>query len=174
MLYKMTPKKRQNVLPILAWGFPYSSHITWPWKGCCQNHDLQDRPTLHQFCHVQNQLIIYQSGSRATIHWKDFDIVHIGRLNRPTFYEICKKKTTGGYSALPYVATLLNCMLWTFYGAPAVAGLIFVVSINVAGLILETIYVFIHFLFGNKIGRVHFHILLPSLAITVAFCILNR
>ena len=62
-------------------------------------------------------------------------------------------------------------MLWTFYGAPAVAGLIFVVSINVAGLVLETIYVFIHFLFGNNISRVHFHILYRHLQSPLLFAI---
>lgn len=75
-------------------------------------------------------------------------------MQRPTFYKICKTKNTGQYSALPYVATLLNCMLWTFYGAGAVAGLIFVVSINVAGLILEGCYVTIHLLFGTHDSRV--------------------
>ncbi|KAH8974806.1 hypothetical protein BDL97_01G120600 [Sphagnum fallax] len=71
----------------------------------------------------------------------------------PTFYEICKKKTTGLYSGLPYVATLLNCMLWTFYGSPVVASLVFVISINGAGLVLEAIYVAIHLLFGTSQSR---------------------
>jgi hypothetical protein len=46
-------------------------------------------------------------------------------------------------------------MLWTFYGAPAVAGLIFVVSINVAGLVLEGTYVTIHLIFGTPKSRVY-------------------
>jgi hypothetical protein len=46
-------------------------------------------------------------------------------------------------------------MLWTFYGAPAVAGLIFVVSINVAGLVLEGTYVIIHLIFGTPKSRVY-------------------
>lgn len=78
-----------------------------------------------------------------------------GTIHRPTFYKICMRKTTGQYSGLPYVATLLNCMLWTFYGAPAVAGLIFVVSINVAGLVLEITYVTIHLIFGTPKSRVY-------------------
>ncbi|KAG0567408.1 hypothetical protein M758_7G145400 [Ceratodon purpureus] len=83
----------------------------------------------------------------------------------PTFYKICKTKSTGQYSALPYVATLLNCMLWTFYGAGAVAGLIFVVSINVAGLIMEGCYVTIHLLFGTHNSRKTISILLAAISI---------
>lgn len=75
-------------------------------------------------------------------------------MHRPTFYQICKAKSTGQYSALPYITTLLNCMLWTFYGSGAVAGLIFVLSINVAGLIIEGCYLTIHLLFGSHSSRV--------------------
>jgi solute carrier family 50 protein (sugar transporter) len=75
---------------------------------------------------------------------------------RPTFYKICKARNTGQYSALPYVATLLNCMLWTFYGAGAVAGLVFVVSINVAGLIMEWCYITLHLLCGTHDSRVRY------------------
>jgi solute carrier family 50 protein (sugar transporter) len=83
----------------------------------------------------------------------------------PTFYKICKAKSTGQYSALPYVATLLNCMLWTFYGSGAVSGLIFVVSINVAGLIMEGCYVTIHLLFGSHNSRKTVSILLAVISI---------
>ncbi len=87
--------------------------------------------------------------AKCFFHWKMCTM-----NNRPTFYEICKKKTTGLYSGLPYVATLLNCMLWTFYGSPVVASLVFVISINGAGLVLEAIYVAIHLLFGTSQSRV--------------------
>ncbi|KAG0602806.1 hypothetical protein M758_10G042500 [Ceratodon purpureus] len=83
----------------------------------------------------------------------------------PTFYKICKAKSTGQYSALPYIATLLNCMLWTFYGSHAVAGLIFVLSINVAGLIIEGCYLTIHLLFGTHSTRKKTSILLAVISI---------
>ena len=73
---------------------------------------------------------------------------------RPTFWIIIKRKATGDFSGVPYVATLLNCLMWTFYATNAVAGLMLVLTINVAGVIIEGIYVFIHLLFGNFESRV--------------------
>ena len=39
---------------------------------------------------------------------------------RQTFYRICKAKDVEEFKADPYLATLLNCMLWVFYGLPIV------------------------------------------------------
>ncbi|KAK8968544.1 Bidirectional sugar transporter SWEET4 [Platanthera guangdongensis] len=36
----------------------------------------------------------------------------------PTFIRIWKKKSVEEFSVIPYVATLLNCMLWMVYGFP--------------------------------------------------------
>ncbi|KAG0614707.1 hypothetical protein M758_6G197600 [Ceratodon purpureus] len=71
----------------------------------------------------------------------------------PTFYTIIKRRATGQFSGVPYVATLLNCLMWTFYGTDAVAGLMLVLTINVAGLIIESTYIFIHLLFGDAESR---------------------
>jgi solute carrier family 50 (sugar transporter) len=55
----------------------------------------------------------------------------------------------------PYLATLLNCMLWVFYGLPIVhPNSILVVTINGVGLVIEGIYLLIFFIYATKQKRV--------------------
>ncbi|CAH9090634.1 unnamed protein product [Cuscuta epithymum] len=62
-----------------------------------------------------------------------------------TFLEIRKKKDVEGYQFYPYVATVLNCMLWVFYGLPVVKpDSLLVITINGAGLVIELLYVAIY------------------------------
>uniref|UniRef100_A0A0E0IGZ7 Bidirectional sugar transporter SWEET n=1 Tax=Oryza nivara TaxID=4536 RepID=A0A0E0IGZ7_ORYNI len=57
----------------------------------------------------------------------------------PTFWRIIKNKNVQDFKADPYLATLLNCMLWVFYGLPIVhPNSILVVTINGIGLVIET------------------------------------
>ncbi|XP_065862509.1 bidirectional sugar transporter SWEET4-like [Euphorbia lathyris] len=68
----------------------------------------------------------------------------------PTFYRIIKNKDTQEFQFYPYVATVLNCMFWVFYGLPFVTkDNILVVTINGVGLGLELIYLAI-FCFYDK------------------------
>ena len=74
---------------------------------------------------------------------------------RPTFYRIWKKRAVEQYSAIPYVATLLNCMLWVFYGLPIVhPNSILVVTINGIGLVIEAAYLTIFFIYSDSKKRV--------------------
>ncbi|XP_038982141.1 bidirectional sugar transporter SWEET6a-like [Phoenix dactylifera] len=67
----------------------------------------------------------------------------------PTFATIWKRKTVEDFSPLPYLVTLLNCMLWVFYGLPVVhPGTILVSTINGVGVVLETIYLCIFFFYS--------------------------
>lgn len=76
-------------------------------------------------------------------------------LCRPTFWRICKAKDTEEFKADPYLATLLNCMLWVFYGIPIVhPNSILVVTINGIGLVIEAAYLVIFFLYANNKKRV--------------------
>uniref|UniRef100_A0A7I4A2J4 Bidirectional sugar transporter SWEET n=1 Tax=Physcomitrium patens TaxID=3218 RepID=A0A7I4A2J4_PHYPA len=72
----------------------------------------------------------------------------------PTFWTIIKRRETGQFSVVPYVATLLNCLMWLFYGTSSVAGLMLVLTINAAGVVIESIYIIIHVLFGDFESRV--------------------
>nr|UJT76399.1 bidirectional sugar transporter SWEET6a [Hemerocallis fulva] len=67
----------------------------------------------------------------------------------PTFVTIINRKAVEEFSPIPYLATLLNCMLWVFYGIPLVhPHSILVVTINAIGLILESIYLIIFFIYS--------------------------
>ena len=88
-------------------------------------------------------------------------------LSRPTFVKICKKKSVEQFSAIPYLATLLNCMLWVVYGLPLVhPHSILVITINGAGLVIELTYVLLFLLYSQ--GRTRLRVLVIFLA-EVAF-----
>ncbi|CAA2998398.1 bidirectional sugar transporter SWEET5-like [Olea europaea subsp. europaea] len=68
----------------------------------------------------------------------------------PTFIKIRKAKSVQGFKPDPYVATVLNCAMWVFYGLPIVhPDSLLVVTINGVGFIIEISYVTIFFLFSN-------------------------
>ncbi|CAH9098325.1 unnamed protein product [Cuscuta europaea] len=71
-----------------------------------------------------------------------------------TFIEIGKKKDVEGFQFYPYVATVLNCMLWVFYGLPIVKpDSLLVVTINGLGLVIELVYVGIYFYYDRQNKR---------------------
>jgi solute carrier family 50 protein (sugar transporter) len=85
----------------------------------------------------------------------------------PTFYNVWKWKSTRKYSGIPYVATLLNCLLWVFYGIPIVhPNSILVVTINGTGVFLEVIYVTMFVIYCAKDTRVR---MLKMLAVAAVF-----
>ncbi|KAF0911786.1 hypothetical protein E2562_012287 [Oryza meyeriana var. granulata] len=87
----------------------------------------------------------------------------------PTFWRICKKKDVEDFKVDPYLATLLNCMLWVFYGLPIVhPNSILVVTINGIGLVIEAIYLTIFFLYSNRKNRVKMGLVLAVEALFMA------
>lgn len=76
-------------------------------------------------------------------------------IHRPTFIQIIKKKAVEQFSPIPYLATVLNCMFWVFYGLPIVhPNSLLVITINGIGLALEAIYLTIFFVYATRDGRV--------------------
>lgn len=72
----------------------------------------------------------------------------------PTFIEICKKGSVEQYSAAPYLATLVNCMVWTLYGLPMVhPHSILVVTINGSGCVIELIFVTLFLIYSDRKKR---------------------
>ncbi|XP_027341976.1 bidirectional sugar transporter SWEET14-like [Abrus precatorius] len=71
----------------------------------------------------------------------------------PTFYRVCKKKTTEGFQSLPYVAALFSAMLWIFY-AYIKTGEILLITINAFGCFIETIYLVIYITYCPKKARI--------------------
>uniref|UniRef100_A0A453P2H9 Protein RUPTURED POLLEN GRAIN 1 n=1 Tax=Aegilops tauschii subsp. strangulata TaxID=200361 RepID=A0A453P2H9_AEGTS len=72
----------------------------------------------------------------------------------PTFIQIWKKKTVEQYSAVPYLATLLNCMMWVLYGLPLVhPHSMLVITINGTGMLIELTYVALFLTFSVGAAR---------------------
>lgn len=67
---------------------------------------------------------------------------------RPTFVRIVKKKSVEEYSPIPYLATLINCLVWVLYGLPMVhPDSTLVVTINGTGIVIEIVFLTIFFCF---------------------------
>ncbi|CAK8533721.1 unnamed protein product [Lathyrus sativus] len=72
----------------------------------------------------------------------------------PTFYKIIKKKDVEEFKPDPYIATVLNCAFWVFYGLPFVhPNSLLVVTINGVGLVFEFVYLTIFYVYSNNKGR---------------------
>ncbi|XP_015939388.1 bidirectional sugar transporter SWEET6a-like [Arachis duranensis] len=72
----------------------------------------------------------------------------------PTFYRIIKKKSVEEFKPDPYIATVLNCAFWVFYGLPFVhPHSVLVVTINGVGLVFEFVYLTIFYIYATNIGR---------------------
>ncbi|WCJ26545.1 Bidirectional sugar transporter SWEET4 [Euphorbia peplus] len=72
----------------------------------------------------------------------------------PTYIDIWKKKSVKQYSATPYLATLLNCLVLILYGMPMVHPKnMLIVTINGIGLAIELSYVILFIVFSDKKTR---------------------
>ncbi|XP_023521694.1 bidirectional sugar transporter SWEET4-like [Cucurbita pepo subsp. pepo] len=68
----------------------------------------------------------------------------------PTFIKICKKKSVEQYSPMPYLATLMNCLVWTLYGMPMVhPNSLLVITINGIGIVIELVYIVLFLVYCN-------------------------
>ncbi|PIA47708.1 hypothetical protein AQUCO_01400360v1 [Aquilegia coerulea] len=84
-----------------------------------------------------------------------------------TFRRILKSKSTEQFSGIPYIMTLLNCLLSAWYGLPFVSPHNLLVStINFTGATIESIYVLVYIVFAPKKMRKKMLILL-SMVLTV-------
>ncbi|KAF8407931.1 hypothetical protein HHK36_007071 [Tetracentron sinense] len=69
----------------------------------------------------------------------------------PTILKIIQKKSVEEFKPDPYLATLLNCMFWIFYGQPFVhPHSTLVVTINGIGFALEFLYTTDFFIYSNN------------------------
>ncbi|TVU50340.1 hypothetical protein EJB05_01709 [Eragrostis curvula] len=70
----------------------------------------------------------------------------------PTFYRIYKTKSTEGFQSVPYVVALFSAMLWIFY-ALIKTGEGFLITINAAGCVIESIYIIMYLVYAPKKGK---------------------
>ncbi|KAK7291641.1 hypothetical protein RIF29_06948 [Crotalaria pallida] len=72
----------------------------------------------------------------------------------PTFIQIIKAKSVLDFKPDPYLTTILNCAVWTFYGLPIVSKHnVLVLTINAIGLVMESIYTLIFFIYSTWAKR---------------------
>ncbi|TVU50330.1 hypothetical protein EJB05_01698, partial [Eragrostis curvula] len=71
----------------------------------------------------------------------------------PTFYRICKSKSTEGFQSLPYVVALFSSMLWIYY-AMIKSNEILLITVNAAGCVIETVYIAMYLAYAPRKGKV--------------------
>ncbi|XP_038877834.1 bidirectional sugar transporter SWEET5-like [Benincasa hispida] len=84
------------------------------------------------------------------------NVISFGLFFSPvtTFYKIIKNKSVKEFKPDPYIATVLNCMFWIFYGMPFVQpDSMLVITINGVGLFIELVYLTIFVIFADNKGR---------------------
>ncbi|XP_047955071.1 bidirectional sugar transporter SWEET5-like [Salvia hispanica] len=68
----------------------------------------------------------------------------------PTFHKIYQEKSVSHFKPHPYLVTALNCAMWCLYGMPAVhPDSLLVITINGIGLVIESFYVGVFFMYSN-------------------------
>ncbi|KAG6496404.1 hypothetical protein ZIOFF_044271 [Zingiber officinale] len=72
----------------------------------------------------------------------------------PTYIQIIKSKDVKKFSPIPYLATLLNCLLWFFYGLPIVhPNSLLVITINSIGIAFEVFYLTVFLIYASRQSR---------------------
>ncbi|KAJ6882550.1 hypothetical protein NC651_028977 [Populus alba x Populus x berolinensis] len=71
----------------------------------------------------------------------------------PTFYQICKKKTSEGFQSIPYVIALFSAMLWLFY-AIFKKETILLITINSFAFFMAIGYIVVYLLYATKKDKI--------------------
>ncbi|KAK2653788.1 hypothetical protein Ddye_013644 [Dipteronia dyeriana] len=69
-----------------------------------------------------------------------------------TFSRVIRRKSTEEFSCIPYILSLLNCLIYTWYGLPIVTHKwenFLLVTINGLGILLEISFILIYFWFAT-------------------------
>ena len=84
---------------------------------------------------------------------QNYYFFHVSRL---TFCRVIRKKSTEEFSCVPYTITLLNCLLYTWYGLPVIScrwEKFPVVTINGLGILFELSFILIYLWFTSAKGK---------------------
>ncbi|KAK2654087.1 hypothetical protein Ddye_013943 [Dipteronia dyeriana] len=100
-------------------------------------------------CRQCNFFVAFHSTHIVNMHQLIFFSVCVDRL---TFTRVIKKKSTEEFSCIPYLISLLNCLIYTWYGLPIVSYKwenFPLVTINGLGILLEISFIVIYFWFAT-------------------------
>ncbi|KAM7279893.1 hypothetical protein ACFE04_007027 [Oxalis oulophora] len=81
------------------------------------------------------------------------NIISFGLFLSPvkTFYTIYKKKSVEDFQPYPYLTTVIQCMIWVFYGLPYVTdNNTLVMTINGIGVVIELFYIAFFFYYDKQ------------------------
>nr|CAB3453901.1 unnamed protein product [Digitaria exilis] len=70
----------------------------------------------------------------------------------PTFLRVYRKKSTEGFSSLPYVVALFSCMLWILY-ALVKTNSSPLLTINAFGCAVESVYILLYLVYAPRAAR---------------------
>ncbi|CAL9118142.1 unnamed protein product [Musa textilis] len=71
----------------------------------------------------------------------------------PTFYRVCRRKSTEGFQSVPYVVALFSAMLWVLY-AFLKSDAFLLITINSFGCVIESVYVVLYFTYAPKLAKI--------------------
>lgn len=89
-----------------------------------------------------------------------------------TFTRVIRKRSTEEFSCIPYVVSLLNCLLYTWYGLPVVSYKwenFLLVTINGLGVIFEICFILIYFWFASGRGKIK--VAVSAISVILVFCV---
>ncbi|KAJ4977013.1 hypothetical protein NE237_002119 [Protea cynaroides] len=73
----------------------------------------------------------------------------------PTFRRIMRNESTEEFSGLPYIYTLLSCLICLWYGLPFIKpGIIMVATVNSTGTVFQLTYIIIFIIYAEKQKKV--------------------
>jgi len=101
--------------------------------------DVRFLPTIYVFLSVQT-LIVWLRRIDLNLKWY--------KLRRSTFIRIVKHRSTEDFDSLPYVSTLLNSSLWTYYGL--INDELLVSTVNGFGVLVQIVYVALFLAFAPR------------------------
>lgn len=89
---------------------------------------------------------------------------------RPTFRRILRNKSTEQFSGLPYIYSLLNCLICLWYGSPFISQRnLMLVTVNSVGATFQLCYIILFIMHTDKKNKVSWLILYLILLMKLAF-----
>ncbi|KVI05695.1 SWEET sugar transporter, partial [Cynara cardunculus var. scolymus] len=93
-------------------------------------------------------------------------------IDRPTFVEIWKAKSTKGFESLPYVVSLFSALLWLYYALMKEGNTFLLITINALGSLVEAVYVIIFIIYATSHAKKHTcKIVIGTMALWVVICV---
>ncbi|KAL2943367.1 Bidirectional sugar transporter SWEET2 [Bienertia sinuspersici] len=91
----------------------------------------------------------------------------------PTFRRIIRNGSTEEFSGLPYIYTLLNCLICAWYGSPFVSiDNTLIVTVNSIGAIFQLVYISLFIANAERMRKMKMLGLLAAVFVTFAFLVI--